>query len=47
LRVGGSLPHDLIGLVDLETRQLQVLDDSVGEHLPGIVGHMLFEQPPQ
>jgi hypothetical protein len=22
---------------DLETRQLQVLDDSVGEHLPGIV----------
>jgi hypothetical protein len=37
----------LIGLVNLETRQLQVLDDSVGEHLLGIVGHVLLEQPPQ
>jgi hypothetical protein len=42
-----SLPHNLIGFVDLETRQLQVLDDSVGEHLPGIVGHVLLEQPAQ
>jgi hypothetical protein len=41
------LPHDLLGLVDLKTRQLQVLDDSVGEHVSGTVGHVLLKQPAQ
>ena len=42
-----ALPHDLIGFVDLEARELEMIDDPLGEHLPGIVGRVLLEEPAQ
>jgi hypothetical protein len=42
-----ALPHDLIGLVDLEARQLQVINHPLGELLAGIIGHVLLEEPAQ
>jgi hypothetical protein len=47
VRARRPLPHDLIAFVDLEARLLQVLHDPLGEHLPGIVWRMLYEQPTQ
>jgi hypothetical protein len=42
-----TLPHDLIGLVDLETREFQVLDHPLGEHLAGFVGGVLLQDAAQ
>ena len=42
-----ALSHDLIVFVDLKTRQLQVLYDPLGKHLPGIVRRVLLEEPAQ
>ena len=42
-----SLPHDLIGLVDLEARKFQVLNDPLGEHLARVVGDVLLEDAAQ
>jgi hypothetical protein len=42
-----ATPHDLLTLIDLETRPLQVLNHPRGELLTGIVRYVLFEQPAQ
>jgi hypothetical protein len=42
-----SLPHNLVGLVDLEPREFQVLDDPLGDHLAGVVGGVLLEHTTQ
>jgi hypothetical protein len=42
-----TLPHNLLTFVDLETRQLQVLHDPLGEHLAGIVRSVLLEETAQ
>jgi hypothetical protein len=39
--------HDLIGLVDLEAREFQVLDDPFGERLARVVGDVLLEEAAQ
>jgi hypothetical protein len=41
------LPHNLRVFVDLETRQLEVLDYPLGEHLTGIVRRVFLEDPAQ
>jgi len=45
VRARRALPHNLLGLVDLEARLLQVLYDPLGEHLAGIV-RCVFRQEP-
>ena len=42
-----ALPHDLVGFVDLKTRQFQMRNDPLGQHLPRIVRRVLLEQPAQ
>jgi hypothetical protein len=43
----GLLPHDLIALVDLKAALLKVLDHPLGEHLVGIIGHVILQEPAQ
>jgi hypothetical protein len=38
-------PERLPVLINLETRLLEVLHDSLGELVPGIVGRVLLQQP--
>jgi hypothetical protein len=39
-----SLPHDLIGLVDLEAGELQMAERTAGEHLAGLAGRVLLQR---
>jgi hypothetical protein len=43
----GRLSHDLLGFLDFETRQLQVLHHPRGELLARIIGYVLVEEPAQ
>jgi hypothetical protein len=43
----GSLPHDLLGFVDLEARPLQVLHYPLCEYLTSIVRRVLLQQSAQ
>jgi hypothetical protein len=42
-----ALPHNLLGLVDLEPRLLQMLDHPCGKHLARIVRCVFLEDPAQ
>jgi hypothetical protein len=43
----GALPHDLLALIDLKARPLQVVDHPLGELLAGVIRHMLLQEAAQ
>jgi hypothetical protein len=47
LRARRTLPHDLLGFVDLETRYFQVFQDTLGKLLPRVVCHVILQEPTQ
>jgi hypothetical protein len=42
-----TLLHNLLALIDLETRLLQVLDHPLGELLARIIGHVVLQDSAQ